>query len=260
LSLLAFACSSAGEAKRRYLENGNGLLKAGKYQEAIVEFRNAIQQDEKDGDARFKLAITGTPMENNLMELWSLLSITAPGLFPAPKVFTEHFRKPIETLRDRERLAVLRRRIKPVMLRRTKSQVAGELPAKQEQVLEVALHPRHRAIYQTHLQRERQKVLGLIDDLDDNRFTILQSLTLLRQLALDPVLVDDLHEGVAASKTETLVEMLGEVVQEGHRALVFSQFTGYLRRVRDRLTAAGLTTAYLDGRLDEEMNSDERVV
>jgi SNF2 family DNA or RNA helicase len=69
----------------------------------------------------------------------------------------------------------------------------------------------------------------------------------LRQLALDPALVDGLHEGVAASKTETLVEMLREVVQEGHRALVFSQFTGYLRRVRERLSADGLSTAYLDG-------------
>ena len=127
------------------------------------------------------------------------------------------------------------------MLRRTKDLVAGELPPKQEQVLEVVLQPKHARIYQTHLQRERQKVLGLIDDLDDNRFTILQSLTLLRQLALDPVLVDELHEGVAASKTETLVEMLDEVVEEGHRALVFSQFTGYLRRVRDRLAAAGLS-------------------
>ncbi len=90
-------------------------------------------------------------------------------------------------------------------------------------------------------------MLGLIDDLDDNRFTILQSLTLLRQLALDPALVDEHHGAVPASKTETLVEMLREVVQEGHRALVFSQFTSYLRRVRERLSAEGLSTAYLDG-------------
>jgi SNF2 family DNA or RNA helicase len=196
---------------------------------------------------RMKLAITGTPVENSLMDLWSMLSLTAPGLFPSAERFTEYYLRPIERDGDGLRLAQLRRRIAPLVLRRTKDLVAGELPPKQEQVLEVTLQPKHARVYQTHLQRERQKVLGLIDDLDDNRFTILQSLTLLRQLALDPVLVDDLHEGVAASKTETLVEMLGEVVQEGHRALVFSQFTGYLRRVRDRLTAAGLTTAYLDG-------------
>ena len=197
--------------------------------------------------ARTKLAITGTPVENSLMDLWSMLSLTAPGLFPSAERFTDYYLKPIERDGDGLRLAQLRRRIAPLVLRRTKDLVAGELPPKQEQVLEVALQPKHARIYQTHLQRERQKVLGLIDDLDDNRFTILQSLTLLRQLALDPALVDELHEGVAASKTETLVEMLSEVAQEGHRALVFSQFTSYLRRVRDRLTAEGLSTAYLDG-------------
>ena len=197
--------------------------------------------------ARTKLAITGTPVENSLMDLWSMLSLTAPGLFPSAERFTDYYLRPIERDGDGLRLAQLRRRIAPLVLRRTKDLVAGELPPKQEQVLEVALQPKHARIYQTHLQRERQKVLGLIDDLDDNRFTILQSLTLLRQLALDPALVDAQHEGVAASKTETLVEMLSEVAQEGHRALVFSQFTSYLRRVQERLSAAGLSTAYLDG-------------
>jgi len=197
--------------------------------------------------ARMKLAITGTPVENSLMDLWSMLSLTAPGLFPSAERFTEYYLRPIERDADGLRLAQLRRRIAPLVLRRTKDLVAAELPPKQEQVLEVALQPKHARVYQTHLQRERQKVLGLIEDLDENRFTVLQSLTLLRQLALDPVLVDDLHDGVAASKTEILVEMLAEIVEEGHRALVFSQFTSYLRRVRDRLAAAGLSTAYLDG-------------
>lgn len=197
--------------------------------------------------ARVKLAITGTPVENSLMDLWSMLSLVAPGLFPSAERFTEYYLRPIERDGNALRLAQLRRRIAPLVLRRTKDLVAAELPPKQEQVLEVALQPKHARVYQTHLQRERQKVLGLIDDLDDNRFTILQSLTLLRQLALDPGLVDDAHDGVAASKTETVVEMLTEVVGEGHRALVFSQFTSYLRRVEERLTDAGLSTAYLDG-------------
>jgi hypothetical protein len=136
--------------------------------------------------APFKLAITGTPMENNLMELWSLLSITAPGLFPDPKRFAEQYARPIERAGDAERLERLRRRIKPLVKRRTKELVAADLPPKQEQTLDVDLHPRHRKLYDTYLQRERQKILGLIDDFDRNRFTILRSITLLRQLSLHP--------------------------------------------------------------------------
>jgi SNF2 family DNA or RNA helicase len=213
----------------------------------VKNHRAKTYQAARSVPARMKLAITGTPVENSLMDLWSMLSLTAPGLFPSAERFTEYYLRPIERDGDGLRLAQLRRRIAPLVLRRTKDLVADELPPKQEQVLEVALQPKHARVYQTHLQRERQKVLGLLDDLDENRFSVLRSLTLLRQLALDPALVDDLHEGVPASKTETLVEKLDEIVEEGHRALVFSQFTGYLRRVRDRLAAAGLSTAYLDG-------------
>ncbi len=97
----------------------------------------------------FKLAMTGTPMENNLMELWSQLSITAPGLFPEPKRFSEQYARPIERGGDTERLQRLRRRIKPLIKRRTKELVAADLPAKQEQTLRVDLHPRHRKLYQT---------------------------------------------------------------------------------------------------------------
>jgi superfamily II DNA or RNA helicase len=198
--------------------------------------------------APFKLAITGTPMENNLMELWSLLSITAPGLFPTPTRFLDYYAKPIEKRGDTELLAQLRRRIKPLVKRRTKEQVAADLPAKQEQVLEVDLHPRHRKIYQTHLQRERQKVLGLIDDMNRNRFTILRSLTLLRQLSLHAGLVDETHADLPCAKLDALLEQLHDVIDGGHRALVFSQFTGFLARVRDRLDATGVPYCYLDGK------------
>lgn len=198
--------------------------------------------------APFKLAITGTPMENNLMELWSLLSITAPGLFPNPARFREYYGLPIEKRGDADRLARLRRRIKPLVKRRTKEQVVADLPAKQEQVLEVDLHPQHRKVYQTHLQRERQKVLGLVDDVDRNRFTILQSITLLRRLSLHAGLVDDRHGELPCGKIDALVGQLHDVVDGGHRALVFSQFTGFLDKVRARLDAAGIEYCYLDGR------------
>lgn len=218
--------------------------------QAAKNHRSKVYGCIRRSPAPFKLAITGTPMENNLMELWSLLSITAPGLFPNPYKFAQHYARPIERRGDVELLAQLRRRIKPLLKRRTKEHVADDLPAKQEQVLDVELHPRHRKIYQTHLQRERQKVLGLIDDFDRNRLTILRSLTLLRQLSLHPALVDtgDGAAAVPCAKLDTLVEQMGDVVAGGHRALVFSQFTGFLRLVRDRLDRVGITYCYLDGR------------
>jgi len=200
-------------------------------------------------DAPFKLAITGTPLENSLMDLWALLSIVAPGLFPSPQRFTDEFRKPIESGQAPEVLASLRRRIRPLMLRRTKDNVARDLPPKVEQVLHVTLNPAHQKIYQTHLQRERQRILGMIDDVQKHRIAIFRSLTLLRQLSLDPSLVDKKYAGtVRSSKIDALMEQLEEVVAEGHRALVFSQFTGFLALVRARLTEAGIDHCYLDGR------------
>jgi superfamily II DNA or RNA helicase len=197
--------------------------------------------------APVKIAITGTPMENNLTELWSLLSITAPGLFPSPERFREYYARPIEKGGSAELLGQLRRRIRPLIKRRTKEQVAADLPEKQEQVLEVDLSPRHRRLYQTHLQRERQKVLGLLGDMDRNRFTILRSLTLLRQLSLHAGLVDEEHSDVASAKIDALVEQMLDVAGSGHRALVFSQFTRFLRIARRRLEAAGVECCYLDG-------------
>jgi len=199
--------------------------------------------------APFKLAITGTPLENSLMDLWSMLSITAPGLFPDPQRFSELYSKPIESGSAPEQLATLRRRIRPLMLRRTKDQVATDLPPKIEQILEVTLNPAHRKVYDRHLQRERQRVLGLLDDLQRNRFQIFRSLTLLRQLSLDPSLVDDQHVGkIRSSKIDALMEQLREVVDEGHRVLVFSQFTGFLSLVRSRLETERIGHCYLDGR------------
>jgi len=199
-------------------------------------------------DVPFRLALTGTPMENRLMELWSLLSIVAPGLYPYPDRFAEAVANPVEKEDDRQVLARFQRRIRPFLLRRTKDLVAADLPPKQEQVLEVRLTPRHRKVYETHLHRERQRVLGLLDDFDRQRVAIFSSLTKLRQLSLDAALVDPALDGVGSAKIDVLVDHLQELASEGHRALVFSQFTSFLTRVRARLDAEGIASTYLDGR------------
>ncbi|QAY64309.1 DNA/RNA helicase [Xylanimonas allomyrinae] len=209
--------------------------------------------------APFKLAITGTPLENDVTELWSLLAVVAPGLFPSFQRFRADYVRPVEAasrpdaddaLRRNAQavLARLQRRVRPLMLRRTKEQVAPELPPRQEQVLAVDLAPRHRKVYETHLHRERKRVLGLLEDFDANRVAVFRALTTLRRMALDASLVDaDAYAAVPSSKLDVLFEQLGEVVAEGHRALVFSQFTGYLSLVAERCREAGIEFAYLDG-------------
>ena len=202
--------------------------------------------------ARTKIAMTGTPLENNLMELWALLAIVADGLFPSARAFRDLYARPAESGEDPAHAAAttarLRRRIRPLMLRRTKELVATELPAKNDVRVNLPLAPGHRRIYDTHLQRERQKVLGLLEDMDKNRFTIFQSLTLLRRLALDAALIDpDAYEGVTSAKREYLVERLPELLAGGHRVLVFSQFTGYLKSIARALSEKGIDHLYLDG-------------
>ncbi|MDL5350197.1 DEAD/DEAH box helicase [Microbacterium sp. zg-YB36] len=202
-------------------------------------------------------AITGTPLENTLTELWALLSLTAPGLFPSARQFRQEYVGPIEQGKTPEnaegapyrarRLERLRRRIRPFLLRRTKDLVAGDLPPKQEQQLWVTLSDEHRALYDTVLQRERQKVLGLLDDLDRQRFIVFRSLTLLRMLSLAPALIDGRHTRLGSSKLDALLEHLTELAAEGHRALVFSQFTSFLQLAARRLDAAGIAYAWLDG-------------
>jgi SNF2 family DNA or RNA helicase len=155
---------------------------------------------------------------------------------------------PVEKGHDESALRRFRQRIKPFVLRRTKELVAADLPPKQEQVLPIALSPRHRKIYDAHFTKERQRILGLVEDFDRNRVQIFSALTKLRQLALDPALVDPDHEAVGSSKVDLLVEHLAEITAEGHRALVFSQFTSFLARVEGRLTDEGIATTYLDGR------------
>ncbi|MGV8849076.1 MAG: SNF2-related protein [Propionibacteriaceae bacterium] len=205
--------------------------------------------------ARVKFAVTGTPMENNLMDLWSMLSIATPGLFPSPDAFTEGYRKPIENDGANEVLARLRRRVRPVLMRRTKEEVATELPPKQEQVLSIPLSAGHRRLYDRHLAAVRKQVLGLVGDMDRNRVAILQSLTRLRQLSLSPALVEPGQPPVSA-KIDALVEMLGDMTAEGHRALIFSQFTSFLALVKARLDAEKITYVYLDGRT---RNREQRI-
>ena len=214
----------------------------------VKNARSKTHQALRRVEAASTIVITGTPMENSLMDLWSLLALAAPGLFPRVEDFVRDYRRPIENGDDAV-LARLRHRIRPLMLRRSKSVVAAELPHKQVQVVSVVMNPTHERVYQQHLQRERRRVLRLLeDDQADHRVAILASLTTLRQMALHPGLVDPGYlETMSAAKLDALLDQVQELAAEGHRALVFSSFTRFLKMAQERLHAERIDTAYLDG-------------
>ncbi len=224
---------------------------------AVKNPRTRVHRAARELRARARFALTGTPLENSLTDLWAILALTSPGLFPSARQFRTEYVTPIERGRVAEnaedgaararRLARLRRRLRPYLLRRTKDVVAADLPPRQEQDLRIELTSGHRAVYERVLQRERRKVLGLLDDLDSHRFIVFRSLTLLRMLALAPSLVDAGGPGLESSKLDALRERLRELAAEGHRALVFSQFTSYLDIVEADLRVHGIGFVRLDG-------------
>jgi superfamily II DNA or RNA helicase len=198
----------------------------------------------------FTIALTGTPLENNLGELFSIVDLAFPGLLGEESIFRERFRKPIETRRDVGRLAALSRIIEPFLLRRTRKAVLAELPAREEITERVELSPEEqrrylalrRACELQFARRKRDKKempAGL-------RIELLAALTRLRQMACDVSLVDPTFEG-ASTKIARAVEIARELAAEGNRALVFSQFTQFLAKVRAALEEAGLRVAYLTG-------------
>jgi SNF2 family DNA or RNA helicase len=199
-------------------------------------------------DAGFRIALSGTPFENHLGELWSLFAIIFPGLLGSWEQFRERFAGPVERGKDPEARAALSRVLRPFLLRRTKQEVARELPARTEIQLPVALSKEEWELYEdarlaavAELDRQGKTVRD-----EQRRFQVLAALTRLRLLASHPRLYDGTSQ-VASSKLRRLLELCDELRREGHRALVFSQFTSHLALVREALDAAGHRLLYLDG-------------
>ncbi|HEX4420837.1 MAG TPA: DEAD/DEAH box helicase [Kofleriaceae bacterium] len=199
-------------------------------------------------DARFRIAMSGTPFENHLGELWSLFAIIFPGLLGSWDQFRERFAGPIERAKDADARAALSRVLQPFLLRRTKHEVARELPSRTEILVPVALSAEEWELYETArlaavAQLERP---GKAARDEQHRFRILAALTRLRLLASHPRLYDG-RSAVASSKLRRLLELCDELRREGHRALIFSQFTSHLALVREALGQAGHRWLYLDG-------------
>ena len=194
--------------------------------------------------AEVAVALTGTPLENHLGDLWSIFRVTNPGLLGSWQRFRERFAAPIERAGDAAALADLRALVRPFLLRRTKAVVAPELPPRTEVVRWVQLGPAERALYE-QARREILERLGSGAG-DEERFAILAAITRLRQLACHPRLVDPASP-LPSAKLEAAVEMIGDLVRDGQRALVFSQFTSHLALLREELDRRRQPYLYLDG-------------
>ncbi|MCA9514030.1 MAG: DEAD/DEAH box helicase, partial [Myxococcales bacterium] len=198
-------------------------------------------------EARFTLALTGTPVENRAEELWSLFRLVAPGLLGSAASFREELATPIQR-GDEVARGALAALVGPFVLRRLKRDVARELPARTEVEHEVVLGRRARERY----EEIRRATLRVLDGEDPStpaqqrRFKALQALTRLRQLACHPGLLDPAW-GHGSRKLDALAELLERLRDEGHKALVFSQFTSFLAKARARVAELGLTACYLDG-------------
>ena len=201
-------------------------------------------------DARHRLCLTGTPLENHLGELWALFDFLMPGFLGSAEGFRRHYRTPIESDGNTERHAELARRIAPFVLRRTKQQVATELPPKTEMIHRVELGAAQAELYESIRATVDKRVREAIarQGLARSHITILDALLKLRQACCDPRLLDLDEPPPPSAKLDLLLELLEELLAEGRKVLLFSQFTSMLSLIEAELAARGVRFAKLTGR------------
>ena len=202
-------------------------------------------------NTRHRLCLSGTPIENNLGELWSQFAFLMPGLLGSRKTFTRRFRSPIEKDGDPVRRRQLSSRIRPFILRRTKAAVATELPPKHTILRRIVLAPDQRELYETIRETMHARVTEGIAErgMARSHVLVLDALLKLRQVCCDPRLVKLASTNLTgtSSKLDDLLEMVGEMIAEGRRILLFSQFTSMLDLMKAPLTAAGIPFVELRG-------------
>ncbi|GAA0180333.1 DEAD/DEAH box helicase [Clostridium sediminicola] len=200
----------------------------------------------KEINARHRFALSGTPIENSLMELWSIFDFIMPGYLYDEKVFSVRYHKKLKE--SPEVLAELNKLIKPFILRRRKKEVLKELPEKIEKTLMVNLDDEQKKVYGIYANHAveliEKKVKG--DEFKNSKIEILSYITKLRQLCLDPSVVMKDYSG-GSGKIQALIELINKSIEQGHKILIFSQFTSVLKNINKRFTKEGISYSYLDG-------------
>ncbi|CDZ78789.1 ATP-dependent helicase HepA [Legionella massiliensis] len=220
--------------------------------QSIKNARTKTTQIIQQIQAQHRLCLSGTPLENHLGELWSLFHFLMPGLLGDVKQFRQFFRTPIEKLADSERRNLLAKRVQPFMLRRTKNQVASELPAKTEMTHVIELSGNQRDLYEAIRMSMEVKVRDAIakQGMGKSHIVLLDALLKLRQVCCDPKLLSMPEAEIAhgsSAKLDALMELLDNLMNEGRRVLVFSQFTSMLLLIEEQLTARNYEYLKLTG-------------
>ena len=223
--------------------------------------KNAASESAKAArllQADHRLALSGTPVQNHLGELWSLFEFLNPGMLGSAAAFGGN--GPGTRMADGETRAILGRALRPFILRRTKEQVARDLPVKTEQTLFCELDAAQRRLYDELRHHYRVSLLGRIgrDGIGRSKIQVLEALLRLRQAACHPGLLDRARRDEPSAKLDALLPQLADVREEGHKALVFSQFTSLLDIVRARLDRGGARYEYLDGKTRDRAACVER--
>ncbi|MGB3588185.1 MAG: SNF2-related protein [Tunicatimonas sp.] len=227
--------------------------------QAIKNPDSNIAQAVREFNAKHRLILTGTPLENSTMDLWSQMTFINPGLLGSQSFFRKEFVVPIEKKGDLNKTSKLYSIIKPFILRRQKWQVATELPEKVENVKYCTMTNEQEACYEEAKSFYRNEILNLIENegVKKSQLLLLQGLTKLRQIANHPKMVDENYEH-DSGKMEDMLHMIISTLSEGHKILIFSQFVKHLTLLKKHLTELNYPFAYLDGSTKNRKEQVER--
>ena len=247
------------------LRNDAASFKEARFDYVVLDEAQAIKNADSVSakavrllQAEHRLALSGTPIENHLGELWSLFEFLNPGMLGAGSLSKLTHAGLASS--DAASRGLLARAMRPFLLRRTKEQVLKDLPPKVEQTLYCELESRQRKFYDELREHYRRSLLKRVDSegIKRSKIEILTALLRLRQAALHPGLIDEQRAGESSAKLDMLLPQLREVLEEGHKTLVFSQFTGMLAILRECLDREGIAYEYLDGRTRDRQSCVSR--